>query len=358
MKYLRPGLVALALAGLSLASCSSPLAAGDAPFETDNSDAEANVPIGEDAPSGQGSLDAGGDANVAVADAGRATSATDAASDAGATTRATDGASQEGAPTSTADDAGESIAASDDAGTSGAVTLTVPATSGSLAEPYDVSISATTNEGDSASIVHGVGTVTLGGSGPIPVFVYEMIDWSAYGYVLYQALAVGPNSWKMIWFYCEGANFTDASGIEYEGTDQPTLATPNATGTCRETNSSVSETVSLPQSRLALGNLVQGFTVSGGGLEISNTAVGSMSHGAATYEVFPFAWVDCSTDCGAPGWYELHSLYWNANEACFGIFYLVVGDPDSVVLEYSVCLPSLDDPSNGYGGFNASWSKQ
>src|ERR1700723_266321 len=107
MKYLRRGLVvvSVAAAGLSWASCSSPIAAGDAPFETGNSDAEANVRIGEDAASGQGSLEAGGDANVAVADAGRATSTTDAASDAGATTRATDDASQEGEPASTGNDA-------------------------------------------------------------------------------------------------------------------------------------------------------------------------------------------------------------------------------------------------------------
>jgi hypothetical protein len=85
-----------------------------------------------------------------------------------------------------------------------------------------------------------------------------------------------------------------------------------------------------------------------------------MEIGGVPWTVSPFALVDCSTGCGTPGWYELHSIYWNAagTSTCFGIFYLVEGSPSSVALDYSICLPGLDDPTDGGAVFRANWTMQ
>jgi hypothetical protein len=239
----------------------------------------------------------------------------------------------------------------------GGVTLDVPATAGSVPIGFDVTISASGADGLGASFSNGVGTFTPPGGTPLPAFIYERQPWPQYGYTLYQTFAVGPTDWHLGWFYCADGGVED---LEYEATDDPQLQTPAVTGSCTETSATVDEQVSLPSSVLALDGLVQGFTVAGPSLTLSGTEVGSMTLAGSSWSVFPFALVDCSTGCGTPGWYELHSVYWDAAETqtCFGIFYLIVGTPSSVQLQYSICLPDLDDPTGGSATFDSTWSGQ
>ena len=72
------------------------------------------------------------------------------------------------------------------------------------------------------------------------------------------------------------------------------------------------------------------------------------------YNIIVFSTVDCS-DCGNGGWYELHSFISNSEQekACFGIFYLEFESKNSVLLEYSLCVPDLSKPDYTY---TASWS--
>jgi hypothetical protein len=236
----------------------------------------------------------------------------------------------------------------------GGVTLDVPLTDGTKSIGFDIAISASNASGFSASITNGVGTLTPPGGTSLPAFVYERINWAHFGLTLYQTLAVGPADWHVGWFYCKDAG---VDYVDYEATDNPHLQSLAVTGTCSETASATDEAVSLPATTLGLDSLVQGFTVSGPSLTLSGSELGSMTFNGE-WTVFPFALVDCSVGCGTPGWYELHSIYWNAADVrtCFGIFYLFIGDPNAVEIEYSVCLPDLGDPIGGHAYFQSTWS--
>jgi hypothetical protein len=72
--------------------------------------------------------------------------------------------------------------------------------------------------------------------------------------------------------------------------------------------------------------------------------------------LYPYALVDCSKICGAPGWYELHSLLWDSqtHEAAYAIVYLIAGQAHRVQLEYALELPTLSRPADAT--LNADWS--
>jgi hypothetical protein len=237
----------------------------------------------------------------------------------------------------------------------GGVTLDVAPTDGKKQVGFDVAISTSSANGLSASITNGVGTLTPPGGTALSAFVYERIPWPQSGFTLYEILAVGPADWHVGWFYCTDAGL---SYLDYEATDSPQLQSFIVTGTCNETASVTQETVSLPASTLKLNGLVQGFTVSGPSLSLSGSDLGSMTINGAKWTVFPFALVDCSLGCGNPGWYELHSVYWNAADVrtCFGIYYLFIGYPNLVQIDHSICLPDLGDPTGGRINFQSTWS--
>ena len=70
--------------------------------------------------------------------------------------------------------------------------------------------------------------------------------------------------------------------------------------------------------------------------------------------MLPFTSVDC-TMCGGAGWWELHSLLWNGDAACFAILYLQNGN-EPMQLDCALCLPALDDPF-GATLLDGNWSK-
>jgi hypothetical protein len=224
---------------------------------------------------------------------------------------------------------------------------------------FDVSITGSTPQGSSFAFTHGVGTITKMGGVSTPAFIYERQPWPQFSYTLYQTLAVDPTYWELGWFYCDNSN--SLSYFEYEATDDDGgIHSTAPTGTCSETATSITEHPQLSASVLNLEQVVQGFTVTGTSLALSSAGAGTMTLNGASWKVFPFSLVDCSTACGTPGWYELHSIYWNAGntQTCFGIFYLVANTPSRVQLEYSICLPDLSDPTGGGVVFDSSWTKR
>ena len=48
--------------------------------------------------------------------------------------------------------------------------------------------------------------------------------------------------------------------------------------------------------------------------------------------------MDCTTLCGKPGWWEMHSLLRRDQAVAFGIFYLLLDQPHSVQWNYGVRL--------------------
>ncbi len=243
------------------------------------------------------------------------------------------------------------------AGAAGASTwLSVAPTDQTLPIAFTISIAGegTSRIGDVA-LDANVGAVTVGGVS-YQALAYEHQAWPEFGYELFQALAVGPDRLFSLWFYCKG----DAlDWVYFEGTDGTTMTDEPAQkgGSCAFSATPSSPHVKLPASSFAAPAPITGFEVKGAQLELPSGQKGTLSLGPVSHEVYVFDSVDCSTDCGSPGWWELHALLWDPKAArlCFTIFYLPVGQ-SQVWARYSIALPDLTDPI-GDLTLTATWTK-
>lgn len=128
----------------------------------------------------------------------------------------------------------------------------------------------------------------------------------------------------------------------------------DASGTCQAAGATTPVSVSWPAMTVNTPAPITGFSVSGTGVSLTAGSSGTLD--GRTF--LPYATVDCSKDCGTPGWYELHGLILNSDssDVCFGILYLFTdGRPTVELGSYSICFPSLN--TLGYQTFTASWQK-
>jgi hypothetical protein len=67
--------------------------------------------------------------------------------------------------------------------------------------------------------------------------------------------------------------------------------------------------------------------------------------------------IDCTT-CATPGWFELHSLFYDpaTSSLSFGIVYLWQNRPDLVEIAFFIRLPQLDDPIGDQLDDTATWT--
>lgn len=184
--------------------------------------------------------------------------------------------------------------------------------------------------------------------------VYEHQPWPSMGLELFQALAVTDERIYVVWFYCAGATLQH---LWTEGTDGAPLEYEVATGACSYSETPSAAAVTLPAISMPLPALEPGFTLSGPAVEYDGTSPGVVRLADVEYTLLPFKdSVDC-TDCGEPGWWELHALLWDERGArlCFVIVYLWADDPEHALLTYSLTLPELSDPA-GYALLSATWT--
>jgi hypothetical protein len=229
----------------------------------------------------------------------------------------------------------------------------VQPTANYLRNSFDVDVAESTLP-NGISIAHNVGWVIRPDSTEqVPVFLYSHMYWDAISADVYSGLGVSSTELVPIWFYCNGSGWIT---VWYESTADGTMRCALALGTCSDARSATTQYVELPASTLALDHLVTSFTVSGSQVSVDGSGRGSMTFAEATWNLAVFGAVDC-TSCGTPGWYELHSLYWRRDspDICFGILYLTPGS-QIVQLAWSMCLPSLADPTGGSIGFDATWT--
>jgi hypothetical protein len=197
------------------------------------------------------------------------------------------------------------------------------------------------------SLAHGAGTIELDKrSVPIAVYHRQMFDDPTYDLRLYQALAVERDRIWILWFYCTvSSNLLD--GIYYEATDGTAVTFEYGSGTCQDLGMTSTVAVQFPAIDLAPPPLLDGYRIDGAAVKLDGAQPGTVTLGGAPLTVYAFNTVDCRTDCGTPGWFELHALLWDeaSHRLCFGIFYLRNDDPDHVQLAWSLTLPSLVDPA-------------
>jgi len=219
--------------------------------------------------------------------------------------------------------------------------LAVPATNQTITLPFDLAASGSANAPLGAiSMVHDVGTVGVVG-GSASAFVYMTQVFGAY--TLYQGIGITASSWDVFWLYCQ------ATGLSYvydEGVGGAALFGVPASGTCQSQLANRDATVSLPAFSVETPAPTTGYVVDGPDITIATTGEGTVTLGARTLPLIVFQDVDCTTTCGTPGWYELHSVIWDAanQQAIFTIVYLSTDQHAQVELTYARSLPDLGDP--------------
>jgi len=213
--------------------------------------------------------------------------------------------------------------------------MMIAATSAHVSLPFAATVAEQT-AGGPTTITSDVGTVGVAGDS-VPAFVYVAIPFA--GYTLYQGFGVAPARWDVFWLYCQG---TALSYVYDEAVTGAPLVGRPTTGSCSGTTATTDAAVSLPAFAIAPPSPRPGFVVDGAQIAVA-------ANGTGTYGGLPliaFDLVDCSTGCGTPGWYELHSLVWDEahQRVTFVIVYLTIGQPNAVQLAYARSLPDLADP--------------
>lgn len=272
-------------------------------------------------------------------------------------------ASNEGAP-SNGDDAGSS-----DAAPPGHVVA--PATTGSWSALEDVSFQGKgAKDLGAIAIDHGVGTIELQGqsaqaffftSTSVPTGTADGGNAFA-GSRDFEIIAAQADRLIVSFITCTDGKLAYVFYETTDGLSSSTAIAPDgelaATGTCDIVEKAATEAVSLPALDLAPPPLVAGFQISGSDLSFDGTSAGKANVQGEGFAVYPFNVVDC-TGCATPGWYELHSVLYDAatNATCLGIFYLNTGAPTEVELAYEMCLPSVTAPlPDDQLFFDSSWT--
>lgn len=227
-----------------------------------------------------------------------------------------------------------------------------PAIAHDDASSFGIDISGTGTKVSKVDISNRFGSVSLNGRS-LSALVYEGIPWDSYSLILYQALAVEAHSWTVFWFYCKGRALIY---VYWESTTGSSINKETMTGSCKPATTTHAA-VSWPSGSMPAPAVVAGYTVHGAQIEIGSAVPGHAALDGKTWILYPYAVVDCSKDCGTPGWYELHSLLWDGStgESAYGIVYLITGQTHRVQLEYALELPTLGRPINA--AFEADWSR-
>jgi len=235
--------------------------------------------------------------------------------------------------------------------------ITLARLQGHWSLPFSVAIDGMGSERLGLLQIDGVtGSVEVEGQSTF-VFVDQRIPWAAFGYTLYQLVAVRADQWFVLWAYCESGQLT---WVYLEAVDGTPLTYEAATGTCGDIDGETVAPIDLPAVDLPFPAAPAGFSVDGPQIQLAEGGGGYAQAGEERWELYPFNQVDCTTDCGTPGWWEIHSLLWGPErrEAGFGIVYLFL-DPNvptnaQVSLVPSILFPTLRTSPSTF--FEASWT--
>ena len=217
-------------------------------------------------------------------------------------------------------------------------TLTIAASTGTIENSFTATIAGSANLG-AVAITSDTGTIALDGDvGQAALYNTEQFS----GFTIFGSVVVAPDRWSIAYPYCMNGALADVYA-EPVGPGGFTLLA--ASGSCASAATPTATAVDLPGVTLAAPTGVGGETVHGDQIELDG-GVGQIALGGEMLPAVVFDTVDCSTTCGAPGWYELHTLIWDEASAAatFVIVYLELDTPDSVQLSYALRLPTLDDP--------------
>jgi hypothetical protein len=177
---------------------------------------------------------------------------------------------------------------------------------------------ATSATGTTVSIAGNQGTVSFGGRGPFPAFVYSRTPFPAANSIVYTGLGVETGTWYPFFLYCSAdGRLTRFYG---EMTDRDIAVFDEVDGTCTDKGVPFLAQVSLPANTLSPVALTCGFSVHGPGssIDLEGSQNGTVTFRGTDSIALPFHTVDCRTDCGTPGWFEIHMIVWNQVQQTVG----------------------------------------
>ncbi|CAK9249662.1 unnamed protein product [Sphagnum jensenii] len=178
---------------------------------------------------------------------------------------------------------------------------------------------------------------------PFEVLVYHNSGaWTGTQNVDYQAITTDGVDWYALFLQCHGdGTLADIWYENFNGTGNWTYEKISASY-CKASSLKPSP-ITFPALAVNSPPPTENWSLSGPVLNYTPGVGGSyIAENAERFELFPIRTVDC-TKCGTPGWYELHSLFYDAAtaNACFGIIYMTPST-GAVGIGYSICLPTLD----------------
>lgn len=220
-------------------------------------------------------------------------------------------------------------------------TLMIGASQGTIANPFQATIagSGTPPALGAIAIDADTGTIALDGeSGEAAMYNSEAFS----SYQIFGTVVIAPDRWSIAYPYCSGSSLVD---VYAEAVGSGGFALLPATGSCAFAMTTATTAVDLPAFTIPMPVASGDATVTGTQIDLDHGA-GQIAVGGVMEPAVVFNTVDCSTMCGSPGWYELHTLIWDAasQAATFVIIYLELGSSDQVQLSYALRLPTLDDP--------------
>ncbi len=162
--------------------------------------------------------------------------------------------------------------------------------------------------GTAVSLASNQGTVSYGGRGPFPAFLYLRAPFPAANSTVYGGLGVENGTWYPFYLYCSAdGRLTRVFG---EMTDRDVDVSDDVEGTCTDQGVAPMAPVSLAANMLSPVALTCGFSVHGPGssIDLEGSQNGNLTFLGTDSIALPFHTVDCRTGCGTPGWYELHTI--------------------------------------------------
>ncbi len=226
-----------------------------------------------------------------------------------------------------------------------------PATSGVLTRDFGLDLKGLgSNRVKQIVIEDNFGFAVVNGVS-IPLLVHENTP-PQQGHNVFQAVALGSDELFVIWLFCKAGELVN---IYLEGTDGTFLRSEDAKGSCQVGHGTTETPVRFPPRKLrwpANPEPHRGdnrFSVKGKGIKIER-GVGTVEVGGRWFDIAVFSTVDCIDTCGiggVGGWWELHSLlrHPDTGEVCIAIGYLSPSNASQVSFRYSICLPSLEEPT-------------
>jgi hypothetical protein len=198
------------------------------------------------------------------------------------------------------------------------------------------------------AIDSGTGWVDLDGQ-HVAAVTYRDSAFENSDETMFQTLAAASDRLWLVWFYCRGATLRR---LYREGTDGEPAGFEDASGACALGEGC--SAVALPSLDMPYPILSPAIRMHGPSSDYDGVNPGSAVLGGRSMVLLPFASVDCS-DCGNPGWQEMHALFWDqaAPQLCIGILYFF--GPGHATMQGVLCLPSWFDPTGGFVTFDGTW---